>query len=242
MYQQGHGIGILLGSDSGYSYTNTRTIRNPDGEAMRWFGGEIFNIGDWNADGWDDYAISFYGYASRWIGIFAGGSGGIKDTMLTRTVKTRDLVYYGRFVISGDFNGDGIIDYCSSKVEDYEASKYPVQPGWFHVVSGMPKLAVGVDTVAHGGSDDELRIDVAPNPTQGETSVRVRGIQPGPLEIDVLDRQGAVVSTLPARHEHSTERSWSLDLRSLVLSSGIYFVRVRNGRHERMEKVILLRR
>lgn len=236
LWPKDHGAGILLGSAAGYRKSDTLVIHNPDGEAMRWFGGEIHNIVDWNADGYSDYAISFYGYASRWVGIYAGGSIGIKDTIIARTVKTRDLEWYGRYLISGDFNGDGLNDYCSSKCADYEFDRYPIQRGWFHIVSGNPELAVGIEETPDLDGD----FKIFPNPTTDELHIVPGDVDSGTQCIDIMDRQGAVICSMHADRMHTDSGTYTIGLKSLVNASGVYFVRIRTGGSEILKKVVYL--
>lgn len=162
-------IEVLLGSDTGYALDHRMTIHNPQPGMMAGYAGQAYNIGDWNTDGYDDFAFTFGSGLTRWIVLFAGGMLGVQDKFLARTVMNTDVSEYGRYLCSGDFNGDGLRDYISSRQNDYWFIERPLQRGIFHIVSGTDKIKVGVEAP----EEPSLRIAAYPNPTRDRVRVSI---------------------------------------------------------------------
>lgn len=236
-FSVGHYVGYLLGGADGYSRERYRILHREDTAAMRWYAGEAFNLGDLNTDGNDDFAITFRGYYSMWLGIYAGGLCGIKDTMVTKRVKTLDGQYYGTWTISGDFNGDGMNDFCSGAMAEGDFASFPRQRGFFHIVSGSRKILVSMEE----NTDGDPGWNLFPNPALGDTYLTATSAVEGPVTVDVLDRLGGLVASVASEAPPPMNRTFHIPLSKRAFAAGTYYIRIRRGDKESLRKVVLLR-
>ncbi|HYE79514.1 MAG TPA: T9SS type A sorting domain-containing protein [bacterium] len=87
-----------------------------------------------------------------------------------------------------------------------------------------------------GGSGDERSVVVFPNPSTGILHVTVAGYDRGTTELRVLNVIGNVVYRETV-NESEPRFSRTIDLSNLA--SGLYYVKIENGAHAEMRKVVI---
>ena len=100
---------------------------------------------------------------------------------------------------------------------------------------------------AADGSPGPLRLDFSaiPNPFAGSTSFRFTLPSRGPVELTIFDARGRMVRSLLSRsvgEPGAHQLRWDgVDDRGRMVSSGIYYPRLRVGNEERTVRVTRLR-
>ncbi|GEM_PF-2566474 len=205
-------IAVFHGSDSGF-ITDERTIlHNPDPDKFGAFGGYFHNIGDWNADGYDDYVVRFNRWLLTFVVIYAGGPQGIRDTAMAYTMMSHRYEYC-KSVVSGDYNGDGLRDYIASSAYDINFQEQPVQRGLFHIVSGTDEISVGIEALRPPTVVD---MTVYPNPVPAGGTVRITLPGEASGHLQLFDALGRRVLTWHISREAM--------LPTAALTPGVYFL------------------
>lgn len=84
----------------------------------------------------------------------------------------------------------------------------------------------------------ELNVQVGPNPSQGLIHIYLADLNPGSLNITVLDLSGKIVGRVFDGDINSAdERQWDFD--GSQLASGVYLLRVQNGTSHKTQKIMI---
>lgn len=235
LFPEDRDIAVFHGSDSGFTTNERRIIRNPDPERLGWFQGSIHHIGDWNTDGYDDYAVRFNRWLLSYIVIYAGGPLGIRDTPMAYTFMRNDKQEYGRIVVSGDYNADGLCDYIASRPYDYDHSQEPLQRGVFHIVSGTDEISVGVAELENTYNN----VFVYPVPTTNIVNIRNDDDLKLISAIELFDANGRLLFE-KSQPNTFANGAYSFNLRMYASKPGLYVLRIHSGNEVLVKKVILL--
>jgi hypothetical protein len=87
-------------------------------------------------------------------------------------------------------------------------------------------------------TEEPAALSAYPNPSRGDVTLRLTGINAGPVTIQVLDGKGRVVTTLRESISYKTE---DVTLHLGHLAAGIYSVRVASGDTRLDTKIVIIR-
>jgi len=105
-----------------------------------------------------------------------------------------------------------------------------------------PALSIHED---QGAIPDEPYLSPAyPNPFNGNTRFTYENLQPGPVQLDIINTQGQIVSSRVVQNSGSayTHMSWDgKNGQGAAVPSGSYIVRVSHSEGQSSQKVLLLK-
>jgi hypothetical protein len=243
-YLETRSVGILLGGPQGYSFERRRRISNPDTTLFSGYLGEAFNLGDINGNGFDEYALTFgfNPFNGRLLVIFAGGPAGIKDTALTFIGRYLDTWWYGRHTVSGDFNGDGLMDFCSgaaTRQRIYPETRF--HRGDFEILEGDEyiQIPLGVESETSTWPTSELQIEIYPTPSDGTIQVVVRQQRAASLTVSLYSITGEQIRRLH-EGEAAQELHLIIERNGADTPPGIYYIVATTANNVSVRKVILM--
>ncbi|MBE0643552.1 MAG: FG-GAP repeat protein [Bacteroidetes bacterium] len=222
-----HGsVYILRGTRSGYSFDNKITLRNPDTTICALFLGQCYNVGDFNGDGNDDFLLSyaFNPWTGRIVVLFEGGYAGIKDTALVWLGRYLDQNYYGRQAAFGDYNGDGLADFCvGSATRNLILPRTNFHRGMFEIVRGDRTTLLTAAMPWYDISDEQIIISLYPNPGQLEFNIEIQNSTEGSVVVELVSVVGErlkQVMSIAARKTNHVK----LSREELGVPPGVYFI------------------
>lgn len=238
------GVGILLGGPHGYSFDRRRSISNPDTNIFSGYLGEAFNLGDINGNGFDEFALTFgfNPFVGRLLVIFAGGPLGIKDTALTFIGRYLDTWWYGRHTASGDFNGDGLMDFCSgaaTRQRIYPETRF--HRGDFEILEGDEyiQIPLGVKSQTSTRPASEMQIEIYPTPSDRTIQVVVRQHCAASLTVALHSITGERIRRLH-EGEAAQELRLTLERNNADTPPGLYYIIATSANDVSVRKVILM--
>jgi hypothetical protein len=238
------GVGILLGGPHGYSFDRRRRISNPDTNIFSGYLGEAFNLGDINGNGFDEFALTFgfNPFVGRLLVIFAGGPAGIKDTALTFIGRYLDTWWYGRHTASGDFNGDGLMDFCSgaaTRQRIYPETRF--HRGDFEILEGDEyiQIPLGVESETSTLPASEMQIEIYPTPSDRTIQIVVRQQRAASLTVSLHSITGERIRRLH-EGEAAQELRLTLERNNADTPPGLYYIIATSANDVSVRKVILM--
>lgn len=243
-YLETRGVGILLGGPQGYSFDRRRRISNPDTTLFSRYLGETFNLGDINGNGFDEYALTFgfNPFNGRLLVIFAGGPLGIKDTALTFIGRFLDQNWYGRHTASGDFNGDGLMDFCSgAPMRNLITPETRFHRGDFEILEGDEyiQIPLGVKSQTSTRPASEMQIEIYPTPSDRTIQVVVRQQCAASLTVSLHSITGERIRRLH-EGEAAQELRLTLERNNADTPPGLYYIIATSANDVSVRKVILM--
>lgn len=243
-YLESRDVGILLGGPRGYSFDRRRRISNPDTNIFSSYLGEAFNLGDINGNGFDEFALTFgfNPFNGRLLVIFAGGPAGIKDTALTFVGRYLDQNWYGRHTASGDFNGDGLMDFCSgAPMRNLIYPETGFHRGDFEILEGDEYIRVPLGVESDGATRPAsgLQIETYPNPSDRTIQVVVRQQRAVSLTVALHSITGERIRRLH-EGEAAQELRLTIERNGSDTPPGIYYIVATTADDISVRKVIVL--
>lgn len=180
------------------------------------FGGISFNIGDFNADGYDDFVFTPAGY-KKFSLILGGPNLNIKNPYGIRGLLDAKDFFPNKAISVGDQNGDGINDFAVS------------------VKNGYVLIMLGNNLVATTVNNNQKKNDISdvallqnyPNPFNPTTKINWRIEKANNyVKLILYDITGRKIRTLVDEYENEGNYNYILDTDKIKLSSGNYLIRL----------------
>jgi glucose/arabinose dehydrogenase len=120
----------------------------------------------------------------------------------------------------------------SSFAEDFEKEILMIS----HMNGKIFKLIADKPSASTESDAKAISVLIMPNPTGAKTTIALTNLDPGKVEIDLIDMSGKILQNIANEDRSAGEHLFYFDTHKLA--SGNYFVKVRCGKFETIKKLV----
>jgi hypothetical protein len=189
----GDSLHVMYGNAIGLSGKSDQIIVNPD--PRNWHGSYpiVHRIGDYNGDGYRDYAIGWGASPCVAMIVYLGNKWGLSNEAKAVCFSCGET--YGRqYVCIGDVNGDGADDHCVSDPYPWDWPDDPNGKGFIMAMPGSKRAVLDIEEMPADGSDMEtgLEVSVHPVPASNRITVHINAAASGSYSLHICSLDGDV--------------------------------------------------